>query len=174
MTKSAIIDPAVADAAFALKAGEVSAPVQGKFGVVIITVLSVEPGDTKPFSVVAPIHQERHRARTRQKQSSGPSRQDRGCARRRRYARRRGEKLELHAVTLDIDRSGRDPSGKFAAAIPAATTVISGAFSTDVGVDTYPVDADGGYVWYEVEAVTPARDRTLDEVKTEVEAALAR
>ena len=77
--------------------------------------------------------------------------------------------LGLQAVTLDIDRSGRDPAGKFVAAIPGATTVISGAFSNDVGVDTYPVDADGGYVWYEVEAVTPARDRTLDEVKTEVE-----
>ena len=77
--------------------------------------------------------------------------------------------LGLPAVTMDIDRSGRDAAGKFVAAIPAATSVISGAFSSDVGVDTYPVDADGGYVWYEVASVTPARDRTLDEVKTEVE-----
>ena len=36
-------------------------------------------------------------------------------------------------------------------------------------MDNYPVDADGGYVWYEVAGITPARDRTLDEVKSQVE-----
>ena len=38
VAKSAIIDPAVADAAFALKAGEISAPVQSQFGAVLVTV----------------------------------------------------------------------------------------------------------------------------------------
>jgi peptidyl-prolyl cis-trans isomerase D len=47
--------------------------------------------------------------------------------------------------------------------------VISGAFANDVGFDTYPIQTPDGYVWYEVEAITPARDRTLDEVKSEVE-----
>jgi len=41
--KSGIIDPAVANAAFALKEGEVSAPVQGRFGAVIVTVLKIDP-----------------------------------------------------------------------------------------------------------------------------------
>jgi peptidyl-prolyl cis-trans isomerase D len=79
------------------------------------------------------------------------------------------KKLNLNIVTLDVDRSGRDPSGKLAANIPAAGNVINAAFSSDVGVDTYPVEADGGYVWYQVDGVTPSRDRTLDEVKTDVE-----
>ena len=47
VTKSGIIDPAVADAAFALKEGEVSAPVQGQFGAVIVTVLKIEPEVTR-------------------------------------------------------------------------------------------------------------------------------
>jgi peptidyl-prolyl cis-trans isomerase D len=55
------------------------------------------------------------------------------------------------------------------ATIPAAGNVINAAFSSEVGADTYPVDAEGGYVWYQVDAVTPSRDRKLDEVKTEVE-----
>ena len=38
VTKSDIIDPAVADAAFALKSGEVSAPVKGRFGTVLLQV----------------------------------------------------------------------------------------------------------------------------------------
>jgi peptidyl-prolyl cis-trans isomerase D len=168
VAKSAIIDPTVADAAFALKPGEVSAPVQGKFGVAIVTVLSVEPAETKPFNVVEPfIKSDMALERAKSKvQDLHDKMED---------ARAGGgtladaaKTLGLHAVTLEIDRSGRDPAGKFVAAIPGATNVISGAFSSDVGVDTYPVDADGGYVWYEVEAVTPARERTLDEVKTEV------
>lgn len=169
VAKSAIIDPAVANAAFALKPGEISAPIQGKFGVDIVTVLNVEAAETKPFSVVEPfIKSDMALERAKSKVNDLHDKME--------DARAGGgtladaaKSLGLNAITLDIDRSGRDASGKFVATIPAATNVISGAFSNDVGVDTYPVDADGGYVWYEVEGVTPARDRTLDEVKTEVE-----
>lgn len=168
VAKSAIIDPAVADAAFALKPGEISAPVQGKFGVVIVTVLNVEAGETKPFSVVEPfiksdIALERAKSKVNDLHDKMEDARAGGGT-----LADAAKSLNLKTTTLDIDRSGRDASGKFVATIPAATNVISGAFSNDVGVDTYPVDADGGYVWYEVEGVTPARDRTLDEVKTEV------
>lgn len=168
VAKSAIIDPTVADAAFALKPGEISAPVQGKFGVVIVTVLNVEAGETKPFSVVEPfiksdIALERAKSKVNDLHDKMEDARAGGGT-----LADAAKSLGLKATTLDIDRSGRDASGKFVATIPAATNVISGAFSNDVGVDTYPVDADGGYVWYEVEGVTPARDRTLDEVKTEV------
>jgi len=169
VTKSGIIDPAVADAAFSLKQGEVSAPVQGKFGAVLVTVLEIAPGETKPLATVAPfiradlalqdaktkvqdIHDKIEDAR-----AGGATLEE------------AAQKLGLNVATLDIDQSGRDPSGNLVATMPAAGDVISGAFSNDVGVDTYPIDADNGYVWYEVEAITPARDRTLDEVKSQVE-----
>jgi peptidyl-prolyl cis-trans isomerase D len=169
VAKTAIIDPTVADAAFSLKQGEVSAPVQGKFGAVIVTVLGIEPAETKALSIVAPfIRNDIALGRAKSKvQDLHDKMED---------ARAGGSTLEeaakqlgLPATALDIDRSGRDPAGKFVAGMPAATDVISGAFSNDVGVDTYPIEADGGYVWYEVEAITPARDRTLNEVETEVE-----
>ncbi len=42
---------------------------------------------------------------------------------------------------------------------------------SDVGVDNDPLQLpDGGYLWYDVTSITPARDRTLDEVKDKVEA----
>jgi peptidyl-prolyl cis-trans isomerase D len=47
--------------------------------------------------------------------------------------------------------------------------VVQAAFASDVGVDNDPIDTDGGYVWYDVAGITPAHDRTLDEVKSEVE-----
>ena len=169
VAKSAIIDPAVADVAFALKEGEVSAPVSGRFGAVLVTVLKIEPEVIKPLSVVAPfIHTDIALERAKRKvQDIHDQVED---------ARAGGatleeaaKKLNLNIVTLDVDRSGRDQAGKPAATIPAAGNVLNAAFSSEVGVDTYPVDADGGYVWYEVAAVTPSRDRKLDEVKTVVE-----
>jgi peptidyl-prolyl cis-trans isomerase D len=169
VAKSALIDPTVADAAFSLKQGEVSAPVQGKFGAVIVTVLAIEPQTIKPLAEVAPfIHNDvaLDRAKSRVQDLHDKMEDARAGGSTLQEA---AQKLSLTATSLDIDRSGRDPSGKFVASMPGATDVISGAFSNDVGVDTYPVEADGGYVWYEVDAITPARDRTLNEVKTEVE-----
>src|ERR1700722_9302147 len=47
VTKTGMVDPAVADAAFALKEAEVSAPVQGQFRAVIVTVLNTDAQVTK-------------------------------------------------------------------------------------------------------------------------------
>ena len=46
IAKSAIIDPAIADAAFALPSGEVSQPMQGRFGVALVKIGKIEPGTT--------------------------------------------------------------------------------------------------------------------------------
>ena len=54
VTKSGIIDQAIADAAFSLKEGETSAPVKGMFGTALIHVVKVEPENIKPFTEVAP------------------------------------------------------------------------------------------------------------------------
>ena len=51
--KPKIIDPAVADAAFALPTGEVSQPVQGRFGVVLVKVGEITPGSTPSYDSVA-------------------------------------------------------------------------------------------------------------------------
>jgi peptidyl-prolyl cis-trans isomerase D len=169
VAKTAIIDPAVADAAFSLKEGEVSAPVNGKFGAVLVTVLKVEPEVVKPLAVVAPfIHSDLalERARTKVQDIHDQIEDARAGGASLEEA---AKKLNLSTVSLDVDRSGRDPSGKLAATIPAAGNVINAAFSSEAGADTYPVEAEGGYVWYQVDSVTPSRDRTLDEVKSDVE-----
>ena len=52
VTKADIIDPAVANAAFGLAEGAVSAPVTGRFGTAILRVVKIEPGSTKSFAEV--------------------------------------------------------------------------------------------------------------------------
>jgi peptidyl-prolyl cis-trans isomerase D len=80
------------------------------------------------------------------------------------------QKLNLQARMIDaIDRQGRDADGKPITDLPAAN-VISSVFSSDVGVENEPVQmAGGGYLWFEVLGVKPPRDRTLDEVRAQVE-----
>jgi peptidyl-prolyl cis-trans isomerase D len=167
--KTGIIDPAVADAAFSLKADDVSAPVQGRFGTVLVTVAGIEPGGTKPLSAVAPFIRNDiaiNRAKSEVQDIHDKIEDARAGGATLEEA---AQKLKLPAVTVDADRSGRDPAGKLVTSVADANEVISNAFNNDVGVDTYPIETQGGYVWYEVEGVTPARDRTLDEVKSDVE-----
>ncbi len=168
--KSEIIDPAVAAAAFALKENEVSAPIAGRFGAVLVTVTKIEPEETKSLADVAPqirndIAAERAKAEVQNLHDQIEDARAGGST-----LEEAAQKAKLPVVTYDaLDRSGRDPSGKLVTNLPHAGDVISAAFASDVGVDNDPIEADGGYVWYDVVSITPARDRTLDEVKDQVE-----
>src|SRR5215813_4577526 len=53
VTRASMLDRVVADAAFALKEGEVSAPVQGRFGTVLVRVTKVEPEKIPTFEEAA-------------------------------------------------------------------------------------------------------------------------
>jgi peptidyl-prolyl cis-trans isomerase D len=171
VAKSGIVDPAVADAAFALKAGDVSAPVQGQFGAVIVTVLKIEPEVTKSLAEVA--SQLRTdiavgRAKTHMQDIHDKIEDDRAGGSTLEEA---AQKLKLPLVTYDaVDHFGRDPQGKSVVNLPHGAEVMNAAFTSDIGVDNDPIEGDGGYVWYDVAGITPAHDRTLDEVKGEVEA----
>ncbi|MGA9089927.1 MAG: peptidyl-prolyl cis-trans isomerase [Bradyrhizobium sp.] len=171
IAKSAIVDPAIADAAFSLPPGEVSQPEQGRFGVALVKVGKIEPGVEPSYeSSAATIKKEiaSERARTKVAELRDKMEDERGGGA---SVIEAAQKLGLPAVTLDaVDRSGRLPSGQPAPNIPRGLDVVSQAFNSDVGVDNDPIQFDGGYVWYDVLAITPSRERSLDEVKDQVEA----
>jgi peptidyl-prolyl cis-trans isomerase D len=173
VTKASIIDPAVAEAAFALKAGEVSAPVQGRFGHVILRAVKVEPGRARPLEEVAEeLRRDVATARARNELSnmhdkiederlSGVSLAE------------LAKKLNLQVVTVKaVDRSGRTPDGAPIKELPQNVDLLSAVFTAEQGLENEPlnVPGGGGYVWYEVAGITPARDRPLEEVKDRVEA----
>ncbi|HEY1309450.1 MAG TPA: SurA N-terminal domain-containing protein [Pseudolabrys sp.] len=172
VAKADIIDPAVADAAFALKSGEVSAPVKGRFGIVLVQVGKIEPGSQKTYEEVAP-QIKREIAETRAKSEIGTLR-DKFEDERASGATlaETAKKLGLTARTIDaVDRSGRSPDGKPVANLPKSPDVIAAAFSTDVGVDNDPMQQqNGGYLWYDVTSIIQSHERTLDEVKDQVAA----
>jgi peptidyl-prolyl cis-trans isomerase D len=171
ITKSAILDPAVADAAFSLPSGEISQPVQGRFGVALIKVGKIEPGTIPTYESVAArvkkeIATERARAKVAELYNKMEDERGGGAS-----VAEAAKKLGLSAVTIDaVDRSGRMPDGQPVQNIPHGLDVVSQAFSSDVGVDNEPIQFNGGYVWYDVLGITPSRERNLDEVRDQVEA----
>lgn len=171
VAKSAILDPAVGEAAFKLPTGEVSQPVQGSFGVALVKVGKIEPGVTPSYeSVAAQVKSEiaTERARNKVAELRDKMEDERGGGA---SVIEAAQKLGLTAVTIDaVDRSGRQPDGQAVPNIPQGLDVVSQAFGSDVGVDNDPIQFAGGWVWYDVLGITPSRERNLDEVRPQVEA----
>jgi peptidyl-prolyl cis-trans isomerase D len=171
IAKSAILDPAIADAAFSMNSGDVSQPVTGRFGVALVKVGKIEAGVTPSYEALAPqikkeIATERARAKVSDLHNKMEDERGGGSG-----VIEAAQKLGLAGVTIDgVDRSGRLANGQLAGNIPPGLDVVSQAFNSDVGVDNDPIQFNGGYVWYDVLGITPSRERNLDEVKDQVEA----
>jgi peptidyl-prolyl cis-trans isomerase D len=169
VAKAGMIDRAVADAAFALKAGDVSAPIQGRFGPVLVRVLKIEPERARSFQDVAgELKQELANARAKADVLKVYDKIEDARAEGRTLAEV-AENLKLPARTIEaIDRSGRDPSG-IPINLPEQQRLLEAAFGTEAGVERDPLQVKEGYIWYDVVGTTPSRERTLDEVKDQVE-----
>jgi peptidyl-prolyl cis-trans isomerase D len=169
VAKSAVIDRAVADAAFALKEGEVSAPVQGRFGTVLVQVLKIEPEQVRSVEQVAgELKQELATARAKSEIFDVYNKVEDARAEGKPLAETAAN-LKLEARTVEVDRSGRDPAGA-PVNIPDAQRLLASAFTTDIGVERDPLQVQDGYVWFDVVGITPSRERPLEEVKDQVEA----
>ncbi len=170
--KSAIPDQAMAEAAFALSENGVSPVVKGSFGPVILRVTRIEPAHVKALSevegeirttlannIAASSINDIHDS-YEQERSDGASMTD------------VAKKLSLKSVTVEaVDAEGNDPSGN-PSQLPNAEALLTAAFQADQGFDNNPLTMGTiGYLWYQVDGITPARDRTLDEVTDKVVAA---
>ncbi|MBZ9810673.1 SurA N-terminal domain-containing protein [Mesorhizobium sp. BR1-1-9] len=170
LAKDKIADKAVADAAFALNVNEVSPVVQGAFGPVLLRVTEIKPEVVKPLAEVSDqirkdlalgeasrilldVHDNYEDSR-----AAGSSLADAAA------------KLKLKVVTIDaIDRSGLRPDGSIVKDLPESPALIKAAFEAEPNTENEALTtADNGFIFYEVASITPARDRTLDEVRQKV------
>jgi peptidyl-prolyl cis-trans isomerase D len=171
VAKTAVVDRDVAEAAFALKAGEVSAPVQGRFGIAIVKVDAVEAGKTRSFDEVAAelkrdIQLERARHEMTNVQEKVEDERLGGAT-----LANAARKFNLKPRTIEaIDRTGKDANGNPVPDLPQNIDVLQAAFAAEVHGENEPlrVPNSGGYVWFDVETILPARDRPLEEVKDQV------
>ena len=170
LAKSAVADKAIAEAAFNLKPDVISAPIKGRFGTALVRVVKIEPEKVRPYEEAASEIKRDialETAKNRMLDSYDKIEDERAAGL---TLPEIAKKLKLQVRTIDaIDRSGRDPSGQPVANVPEAARLLPLIFATDVGVESDPLQSGDGYVWYEVAATTPSRERKLDEVKADVE-----
>ena len=166
-TKDKVPDPAVAEAAFALQANVVSPVVKGAFGPVLVRVTEIKPEVVRTLAEVTPeirkdlalveanrilldVHDRYEDAR-----AAGES------------LREASAKLGLKVVTVDaIDRAAQRPDDSIVNDLPQSRELLEGAFEAETGIENPAINiGSSGFVFYEVEGITPARERTLDEVR---------
>ncbi|MBS3651335.1 SurA N-terminal domain-containing protein [Pseudaminobacter sp. 19-2017] len=172
LTKENVPDRKVADAAFSLNENEVSGVVEGSFGPVLVRVTKINPEVVKPYEAAKDEIRkdlalgEAHRVLLDVHDSYEDARA--GGA----TMAEAAEKMRLKVATIDaVDRAGQRPDGTMVNDIPQSSEVLRAAFDSEVGVENAAIPSGkDGYVYYEVEGITPARDRTFDEVKDKVAA----
>lgn len=171
VTKTAVVDRDVGTAAFALKSGEVSAPIQGRFGIAIVKVDSIEPATTKSFDEVSADLKRDLAADRAKNEVTGVQEKIEDERLGGATLADAAKKFGLTPQVVDaIDRNGKDAAGNAVAGLPEGVDLVSAIFSADVHGEQEPLKLpnNGGYVWYDVDSVAQSRERKLDEVKDEV------
>jgi peptidyl-prolyl cis-trans isomerase D len=172
-TRAEVLDPAVAEAAFAAEPNAVVAVTDGAIEPSLIRVTEIEEGSVTPLAEVE--------ERIRQDLATRAARE----TVRERYdavedARAGGATLEEIAkeqslpyrIVEAVSAEGAAPDGRTYTDLPAQQQLVSEAFESDVGVENNAIRAgDDMYVFYEVLEIIPERDRALDEVRDDVVAA---
>jgi peptidyl-prolyl cis-trans isomerase D len=171
VARSALIDKAVAEAAFSLKEGEVSPPVKAQFGTVIVRAGKIMPSTIKPY---ADVEAEIKREIALQRAQSEITRLHDAIEDQRTSGKSLTEAAESVGleprVISAIDAAGNDPQGAPVKDLVESTALLKAAFASDVGVDNDTLRlAGGGYEWFEVAKVEKAREKTFDEAKAELE-----
>ena len=169
-TKAAMFDKVIADAAFALPQDGVSDVVKGQFGPAIVRVLSIAPGSAKTFDEVKDTLKKEIAADrvAGQVQTVHDKIEDARVSGKTLVEAAKSVGLEARAVTV-VDAQGRDDKGA-PLNLPASAELLASAYASDVGVDDAPLQTSNrGWLWFDVLKVDPARDRTFDEVKAQVE-----
>ncbi|MER8980507.1 MULTISPECIES: SurA N-terminal domain-containing protein [unclassified Mesorhizobium] len=167
LAKDKIADKAVAGAAFSLNANEVSQVVQGAFGPVLLRVTEIKSEVVKPLTEVSDQIRkdlalgEASRILLDVRDSYDDTRAAGSSL------AEAAAKLKLKIVTIDaIDRSGLRPDASIVKDLPQSPELIKAVFDAEPNTENDALTtADNGFVFYEVASITPARDRTLDEVR---------
>jgi peptidyl-prolyl cis-trans isomerase D len=164
-TKAGMIDPAIAEAAFALPPDGVSAPIKGAFGYVLAHVVAITPGEVKPFDAVKDAVKLAIAAgrASDQVQALHDKIEDAKASGKTVAEAARSVGLEAKPYS-GVDHRGRNAQGADAG-VPDADVLLPAVFASDVGVDDEALNTkDHGYIWFAVTRIDPAHDRSYDEV----------
>lgn len=170
LSKDKLIDPKIAEAAFALERDKLSEPIEGRFATVLVRAIEIDPGKESAFDEVkeqvrdklageraGALIQERYDL-VEEGRNAGKTLKEIGAEQKLRF-------IDVEAV----DRDNKTADGKTAIDIPDAAIAVKQIFATGVGVQPDAVELPGSaYVWFDVMSVTEPKQKPFEEVKDEV------
>src|SRR5262245_45773107 len=172
LSRKDMIDPKVADAAFALKKDELSQPVEGQFSVALVRVSEIVPGKQRSYEEVKKeiadrLADERVGQEISALHEKVESERSAG-----KPLKEIGESLKLSFLEVpEIDRGGKTADGKPAIDHPDVAKIAETAFAGAIGIEGEAADlGDGGYLWVDVLGITPQRQKSIEEVGADVKA----
>lgn len=170
LTKKQIIDPKIADAAFALQKDAVSDPVEGRFTTVLLKVTSIEAGTKKTLEEVKGDIKDRLAADKAQGEVQKIYKNIDDLRAAQKSLPETGKALDLPAYEIAaVSRDNKAPDGKTALDMKDAAKVIAAGFDGQVGVEHDVVElTDGGFAWVDVKGVTPPQQKPLDAVSADL------
>lgn len=173
VARTGLVDKNVADAAFSLKEGEVSAPVKARFGTVILRAGKITASTVKPYSDVAAELKREIALRRAQSEITRIHDviEDQRTSGKPLTEASKSTGLEPRVI-IAIDATGNDPQGVPVKDLVDGAALLKAAFASDIGVDNDTLRVQGGgYQWFEVAKIEKAREKTFDEAKAEIEKA---
>lgn len=173
LSKDQLIDPKIAEAAFALERDKLSDPVEGRFSTVLLRAIEIQEGKESTFEEV----REQVRDKLASQRAEGLIQERIDLVEEGRNAGKTlgeiAEELKLKFIDVPaVDPNNLTPDGKTAIDIPDAAIAVRAIFSTGAGTDAEAVSLPGSaYVWYDVLTVTERKQKLFDDVRADVKTA---
>lgn len=168
--RKSLIDPRIADVAFALEKDKYSDVVEGRFATVILRVTQIEPGVIRTLADVK--DQVRDKLATEKAKSDMQNKHDEI-----EDNRIAGKTLSEIAGTSKLafkeipatDAMGMTPDGQPVMETPDLRKIVTRAFAPDNSSDDTALElSDGGYAWVNVLSTEAPKQKPYDQVKDQV------
>lgn len=163
------LPPHLASEIFELKQGQVSSVINDLQGPVLIRVTHIEPTSSLPFEKV----EENIRQTLAKNRAADEIRNNYVSIENARFEgasfKELADQYKLTLRTITLDKTGKTLEGTVLTDLPQKDTLLNAIYQSNEGVDLDPLSfQNGGYLWYKVDKIIPARDKTLEEAKIDV------
>jgi peptidyl-prolyl cis-trans isomerase D len=170
VTHKSLIDPKIADAAFALKKDEVSDPVEGRFATVLLRVTDIQPAVNRTLADVKDQVRDKvaRKKAEAQLQTLLDQVEDQRLAGK--SLKEIADQMKLEFIEIPAtDRFNKTPEGKPATTLEDGMVLLGAAFQSQVGLENEVLELrNGGYAWFDVLGVTEQKQKPFEAVKDEV------
>jgi peptidyl-prolyl cis-trans isomerase D len=167
--KSDLIDPTIAEAAFALEKDSVSDVVEGRFATVLLRVTDIQPAVLRTFDEVKDQVRDnlaKQKANAKMQDLHDEIEDNRGAGK---TLKEIAEVLNLKYYDVSAtDSLNKDKEDKQAIPLQDVRGIMKIAFESQVGLENESVElADGNYAWVDVIDITAEKLKPFDDVKDE-------